>query len=104
MQEGKKWRQLDSGRGGFEDAKYPKKSDCSKKIRKSPILDIAPYTMIWGFNYKNMYLNLWEIHNWGITIHVSIASGNFRAYLPALSSVPLLGLRYYIIIIFGMKF
>ena len=25
------WRQLDSGRGGFEDAKYPNKLDCRRK-------------------------------------------------------------------------
>ena len=45
---GKKWRQLDSGREGFEDAKYPNKLKYRKNIRKSlilDILDIAPYTI-----------------------------------------------------------
>ena len=39
-----KWRQLDSGREEFDDAKQPQKINCSKNVRKSPILDIAPYT------------------------------------------------------------
>ena len=34
MQE-KKWRQLDSGRGGSEDAKQPKNQTVEKKSRKN---------------------------------------------------------------------
>ena len=47
MQE-KKWRQLDSGiKGGFEDAKQPTNSDCSKNKSQKYT---TPYTMC--YNWK----------------------------------------------------